>query len=451
MKNTGILILLAIGLLQSCKPSKLIRPEALYEDMEELMPSVLNVPIAVNLKELETSVNEQLQGTLYEDNDLGDGDRMMMRLAKRADIVMQTDSQKIKYHLPLFLWVLYDAGIARVEATGEIDLDMQTAISIDPDWNVQTQTEITGHRWHKSPRLKVGMVSLPVGFIADLVLKNSRASIARSIDEMVKKNFNLREIISENWEKLYQPFLVSPEYRTWLMMNPRQISMSPLEYTADSIYTTVKVESLPAIALGEEPDSAVAPPLPPLKFMEDAGNDFAFFIDASIPFTEAESLAEEHLLGETFSSGKRTATVEDLSLFGREGRLVVELTLSGSYNGNIYLSGLPAYNARKNTVEIEDIEFTLETRNFLHKTAAWLLKSTIRKRIEENMTFLLAQNLEDTRRLFQEQMKEYQISEGSVLRGELRELSIRNVFLTPEAMHVAIGLSGEVQVDITGF
>ena len=109
--------------------------------------------------------------------------------------------------------------------------------------------------------------------------------------------------------------------------------------------------------------------------------------------------------GETFEQGKRSVTIEDIELFGQGEKLVVNTKLSGSYNGNIYMVGKPEYNQKKNSIDIKNLKFTLETRNFLLKSAGWLLRSTVKKKIQENMDFLLEYNMAEIEKQMQEQLK----------------------------------------------
>jgi hypothetical protein len=417
---------------------------------EEERTSVINIPVRINLVELEKSLNQQLQGTLYEDNDMNDGDKMMMRAEKVDDVKLQMRGQTIRYEVPVKVWVRYNAGITRLEADGEIAMNFNTDFDIDRDWNMETVTNIETYEWLKQPRLRVAGMNLPVGFIADIILKRSKTVITQSIDQQVQENFNLRKMVEDVWKQMFDPVLVSPEYNTWLLVNPQNIGMTPLVTDEQSISSVIVVESLPRVSLGERPEAMGATDLPPFIFRDTTLNDFVIRLRTDVPYEEAERLAKQELLGETFSEGKRSVTIEDLELYGQGNKLIVNTKLSGSYNGSIYLTGRPVYNPKKNVVDIKDLDFTLETRNFLHKSAAWLLKGTLRKRIEENMNFLLQYNLDELKNQLQEQLNNYPITRGIVLDGKLEDLNIQDAFLSTEAIRVDVALVGRLNVQVNG-
>lgn len=421
-----------------------------YDETVEEQISTLNIPVRISVSGLEKAINQQLNGVIYEDSDMNDGDKMMIRAEKQEDIRLTVDSQLVKYRVPLSLWIRYDAGIAKVEANGIIALQFKTGFAIRPDWSMETNTELESYEWLETPKVRLGMVNLPVGFIANMVLSRSREVLARSIDEQIQQNFNLQEIIADAWEQVHDPLLISEEYNTWLIMNPKSIGMTPLLVESDTISSTIMVESQPEIRLGEKPSIRSGQLLPPFRELAPSDETFNLHIRTDIPYEEAERLTREQIVGETYEYGKRSFTVENIDMYGQGELLIVNVKLSGSYTGDIYLQGRPFYNVRRNTLEIEDLKFTPETRSFLTKTALWLLRSPIRKKMVETLNFYLDYNLEEIQNQIRDQLANYEIAQGVTLNGMLEELNIQNAYLTPEGIKVDIGLKGNVLVKING-
>ena len=173
-------------------------------------------------------------------------------------------------------------------------------------------------------------------------------------------------------------------------------------------------------------------------------------MDATLGYEDAERLTKQSIQGERFEQGSRYVVVEDVELFGQGNNLVVNLQLSGSYNGNIYLTGEPVFNPRRNRIEIEDLEYTLDSKNFLLRSAAWLAKGTLKKKLQENMDFLLDYNLQDAQQQMQEQLADYEISTGVRLQGKLDELQLHNAYLTTDGIKVVMVMNGELGVKVNG-
>lgn len=443
-------ILLAVIVLTGCRTTVPVRPMEKYLEMAEDRLSVINIPVNIRIKELEESLNQQLQGVIYEDTRLDDGDDLMFRLEKIDDISFGVKEDRISYRVPLKVWFKYNTGLAKVEGTGTISFNLLTALEISEDWNLVTHTEIEDYEWLEKPRLKLGRISLPVGLIADVVLRKSRGTITRTIDQQVQQSFKMREIVDEAWNRMYDPILVSEDYNTWLVVHPQKISMTPLQMSPDRITSTIVVESQPRVRLGEKPETVVFHPLPPFSYSDSLAEDFVIHLTTEVPYQEAERIARAEIQGETFTQGRRSVTVDDIELFGKGSELVINTKLSGWYKGNLYLTGRPFYNLRRNAIDVEDLNFTLETRNFLQRSGGWLLKGTFRKRIQEMLDIQLDYNLGELEQQLRDQLTNYQISEGIFLRGDLADFDIRNAFLVPGGIRVELALRGKLNIEITG-
>ncbi|MBK6948618.1 MAG: DUF4403 family protein [Haliscomenobacter sp.] len=411
-----------------------------------LRRSVITIPIDIRISALENTLNQQLEGVMYEDNDLRDGDRMMIKATKADRIKVRMEGQQFFFSLPASLWVKYDAGITVVEASGKIAMDINTTYSVKPDWSIATQTQISGHRWLQKPVLKVVGVNLPVGLLADLVLQNTKRRITRAIDQAVSQNFGLGAIVQQTWDTLFQPSLVSPEYGAWLLVDPQAIGMTPIRVNEDTLSTSLIVEAKPRVVLGNQPPNLQPRPLPAFTQFNYQVPGFEVHLGASVPFAEAQRLAKQEVEGQTYTVGKRAVTIQDIELFGQDGQLVVNLRMTGSYNGNVYLKGKPVFNVAANAVEVQDLDFTLDTRNFLLKSGTWLLKSTLRKRLQETMDFYLKYNLGASRKALEDQLNAFNLAPGFHLQAKVDQLDIGGVALQKEGFLIDVKLSGDVRI-----
>ena len=446
-------LFLALIAFSACKTAKQpVRPMEQYQKDEiSHRNSILSIPLKIDVKELESSINKNLPDPLYKDDRITDGDNMRVTAIKKEDIRIGVDSQMITYRVPLSLDIDYDLGLTTVNATADIALNFKTGFNIKENWELQTATTLSNYEWLKPPKVKLGGISLPVGFIGNIIVDRSREVFSQSIDEQVKTNFDFKKNIEETWKMLFDPMEVSPEYKAWLSVNPLDIGMTKIDLREDTIQSVIIIESQPRISIGEKPAASSWRPLPLFKYRNLNTDEFSMVLSTEISYEEAEKIAKDQLLGETYSYGKRSVTVEDLELYGQGERLVVNTKLSGSYNGSIFLTGKPVFNAKKNNVQIKDLKYTLDTKNFLVKSAGWLLKSTIKNQIQDNLDFLLNYNMEEIEKQIQQQLSDYKISEGIALKGRLDGISIENAYLLPQGMRIYLALNGELGVTVNGF
>ena len=412
---------------------------------EEIENSVLNIPVNLPIEQLEDLLNGEIEKAL-EANNTFEQDDLKIEASQLDPIKIGLEGQRILYKVPLGLKIEKDLGFSRVKADASLVLDFFTDFDIDGYWNLSTDTQLEQYEWLEAPKLKLGPVSVPAQFIGDIVVRKSKELVTDAIDEQLKDNFDLRQTMSDAWKQLQTPIEISSEYKTWLSVNPQQIMLTPISTKEKAIALTISILAQPNLEIGEKPQLTTTSVLPAFKFQEVKEEDFQIRLIADIPYEEAEALAIQNIKGEEYNSDKYSVMVEDISLYGQNEKLVVETLLSGSYDGNIYLTGEPFYSKLRNKVDIKDLKFTLNTKNFLLKSAAWLLKSNLRKKIRENVNFYVDYNLEEIRKMTQQQLERYEITSGIVLKGNLDDLSITDAYLTPKGIRVKLGLNGQVNV-----
>jgi hypothetical protein len=423
------------------------------EDRFTQQSSTIRIPIKLNIQELENSLNEQLSEILYQDDSFSDGDKMKVTARKDGTIKLDVDGSTLRYQVPLDLWIQYDLGLGKVEASGRLNLDFATGYDIGTDWKLTTQSELQGHEWKEKPRVKLGGMSIPVQSIANLIIGRSSEKISTNIDDMVAASFQLDQAVADAWKLMFSPYEVSSEYQTWLFVNPSDLGMTPIRKEGGKLEATIIVQSQPELRFGPKPVDNPVIVLPAFKYrlLDDAAaTGFQVFLDATLPYREAERLTKQNIQGERFEQGRRSVLVEDIELYGQGNNLVVNLLLSGSYNGRVYMTGEPVFNPRRNRIEVEDLEYTLDSKNFLLRSAAWLAKGTLKKKLQENMDYLLDYNLSDARTQMQEQLRDYEISTGVKLQGDLQELDLHNAYLTNDGIKVVMSIRGDLEILVDG-
>lgn len=427
---------------------ELEKPRESYSFIEpELETSVVNIPVSLNLKDLEQMINEQFTKTLEESGNYEE-EGLSVLAEKLDDIKLDMEGQRIKYLVPLKLFITKDLGFTKAAADASLAIQFFTDYEIKDDWTLETKSDIEGYTWFEQPKLKIAGLSIPAQFVGNIVIERSKKVIAQSIDDQVKNGMDLRGNMEQAWKQLHEPIEVSKEYLTWMSINPERLAMSLPENTGEAIEFTIAIESQPAIAVGQEPRVKDLEPLPAFQYAAIDNEDFQIFLQTDATYNQIESLALENLKGETFESGKYTATIEDLELYGQGEKLVVNTQLSGSYNGSIYMTGEPFYNKLRNKIDIKNLKYTLDTESFLMKSAGWLLKSTMRKQIRENINYLLEYNLDEARKQIKQQLQRYEISPGIVMQGDLEDLGVTDAYLTPTGIRLNLGIKGNVNVGL---
>ena len=453
MKNQILILSFVLYLVLSgsaCKTFQASHPMERYEKMQkDLSPSIVHLPIRVSRTEMEKALNEQLATVLYEDMDMEDngGDRLQMKIEKMADIHIDLQGQQMNYSVPLAIWLRKGLDLGNVEAEATLTMDFITRFDIQSDWKLTSKTTVESFQWIKSPKLKLGFVNIPVKLIASKILERSKATISKAIDEQLTKSFDLQVFVKQAWKTLQAPVLLHDAFKIWLKIEPELMSMTPLLTERDSVISTISIQGHSEIIIGEKPKTKLNSQLPAFEFVHEV-SDRAYSVNIStqIPYKEAERIALEQLKGETFAQGNYKAKIEDLKIFGRDKQLIVEAKLSGSYDGSIYFEGTPYFDKAKNRIEVRDLDFELETKSFLMRSASWLFRKSIIKKIKEQLNFPLSENLENIKEIINQQIAHYTLTKGIFLKGKLESLDIQNTFLTKKGIVIFVNSKGQLNL-----
>ncbi len=428
---------------------KPVRPMEKYEHLnEEWKVSEINVPVSIDFGAMEKEINQELSGILYEESTGDYG----IKAEKTTDVTLALNGQELKYYVPLKIWVRKDLGVTEVQAEGEVAMEFKTNFEINQDWNIVTKTELLDHEWLTKPRLKMGFIDVPVENLMSIVLKKSKAAITRQIDEQIESRLDLRYYIDETWQTLAAPIEISKNPKLWLEVEPQSISMTPLTSNGQIVSSTIFITTNAGVSMGNQPENDVSNlmTLPPLEIAQKASKGFQLNMIADVPYGEAASLAKKHMVGETFQQGKYKVKIEDIDIYGSNEKLVVETDLSGSYNGKVYLEGIPFFNESKNQIEMREVDYELKTKNFLAKTMSWIFHKNFEKRIKKHLVFPLDKQFETIKKQTAKQLKDFKVNDNMRIQGILDDIKIERTYLTPKSIRVQFTSSGDLNLFIDG-
>lgn len=455
--NKSSLFLVFLGLfVASCSSTTVLDAPAPAESyipiMDKPLLSRISIPVNILLEDLVQQLNQELGSkALFEDYSYDDngGDGLMLNAWKSQNITLFASGNTIKYRVPVRLWMKKKLFFGEAEADGELALGFKTNYQVNPDWTLSTKTEVEYHEWLQSPKLKTGLGSIGIETLSNLALSYSKNKLAGKLDELIRQNVSIKEQVASAWNSVQDPVLLSPEYKLWLKTTPLQLGMTPLITDAGTLRTKIQVECLNDLTFGEKPVFRPNTQVPALTILNDTGDDFNLQFATDISFAEAERLAKNTMMGQVLESGGKKVTVEGLRIWGNNEKMVVMAQLTGSYKGKIYFMGKPNYNAATNAVEVADLDFHLDSKNLLYKSAGWMFQGPIRQKMASAMTFPLDENIQEIKQTVQGSLNRYELAKGVVLSGQLAELKVTDTRLTPTGIRIDVVSTGKVNVTIS--
>jgi len=442
--------------LNSCKTLKIEKPKENYLP-SSIAPSLSELPLMVELdvKNLESTINKKLVGTLYEGTNIG-GQDLTVKIIKAQNFTFSVKNNVIEYKVPLKIWAKLGWKVEKMgfvvgdnyEVNGSIALSFKTIISMDKNWKLVAKTSPSSYEWIETPKVNVLGVTVPIKVIADLAMTKSDKLIAEQIDNALTTSFDTKKIANQAWLQLQKPIQFSTEHNAWIRVSPHDILMFPITNNGNKLNISFALNGQIETFVGAKPTENVNVALPPFKIVNRTPDKFNLNIGADITFDKITALAKQQLLNKTFVDGNKKITITDLSIYGNSGKPIFAIDLKGSIKGRVYFTGNLVYNAEKKTVEITNPEFEVNSANVLVKSASWLLHGTILKSISPYLSYPLTENIDKMKQDANKMLNNLTITDGIALHGNIDDIKVLNINIVQGALRVIANLKGSVALKI---
>jgi hypothetical protein len=432
------------------------KPMESYVPPAEIPPSLstVNIPIRLNAAEIERLLNNKLSGAIYEDNNLED-DGLMMKATKTQNINIKLDGFTMSYRVPLKLWVFKKVlGSKGIEAEGELALNFKTNVNVQPEWWMWTKTELVGQEWLRNMAVKTGIGNVDVKYIADIIIGRSKTLLTEALDKQITQSFQIRPSVEEAWNTMQKPVSIASQYGTWwVKMTPQSIEMTPFTTSGDILKSNISVQSFAEVVAGSNGQTPVFRPnttLPQFKVGYSESDAFGVNLTTDISFAEAEQIAKNLVVGQVFNPGGKTIRVDNLQIFGQNNKMVVNTKFTGDYTGSLYLIGTPKFDAQKNTIYLDDVDYDLSTKDFLLKSATWLFDKTILKKMKESCVFPLDDNVKAFKSIMNDQLRDYRMNANVSIKGAVEDIKVTDIQLLQDKIKIWVTSKGKLNLDVEG-
>ena len=424
--------------------------------------SIIHVPVEIPVAEIERQINVQLKDLLYEDNDPNNngGDNLEIKVWKKPGLRIDAQGDVFNITLPLKIWAkagfkFEQFGIKLQdsrETDFEVNVRFSTRIALGSDWKVSTVTSANGFDWVTKPTLRLGPIEVPLASIVGNLIDQQQAQLTRLLDDGVRDKVDLKPFVQRAWTWMQNPLPVSQPYDTWLKVTPIEVLMTPLTGTGDRVRASLGIKAMTQTFVGEKPAGMVPTPVPNLTLVTEVPDDFRVGLSGEVSHQYAARVAAREFVGQQYSfrNGKYRVEITAIDLYGSGENLVIKAGLKGSVNGNVYLKGKPTYDAASQTVSLQNLDYDLDTKNQLLRTANWFLRGRFTRMMQENFRIPVGAQIEEAKKTIQAGLTNNRVAKGITLNGQLDELTPDHVFITPTSIVAVVLAKGRVDVKIDG-
>lgn len=466
MKFFSIISMFAVtAVFFSCSTSQkleTLKPEP--DDASPLIydanPSFINLPITVKLNDIENQTNALLNGLIYEDNNIEDDD-IEMKIWKQAPIKIQNDpanpDKKIKTILPLKANIKYRIGTKKMGIelydTREFNLNGVITLSSDvalTNWKLNTKTEFRSLDWNESPTMTVFGKNMPITYLINPAISIFKSKLEHKIDEAIEKSMDFKPNVLSALEKICTPFQMSDTYESWLRIVPVEVYSTNAKLKNDSFLLEMGMKCNMETIVGKQPESKFNASKIVLKPVTKIPNQISANIAAISSYIDASKIMTKNFAGQEFGSGSKKVTVKNVSIWHKNGKMIIALDVLGSVDGTLYLNGIPQYNAQTKEIYFDKLDYVLDTKSRLMRTANWLAQGFVLRKMEESCRYSIQPNLEEGKKNMAAYLKNYSPMPGVFVNGKMDDIQFDKIQLTNQAIIAFIKINGTVNVSVNG-
>ena len=331
------------------------------------------------------------------------------------------------------------------EPERQVDIGFISSFQLTPDYHLQTRITRTE---------PVAKDKCEVCFWGQDVTKEVINGLRTELDASRKAmqdsfgNVDIRPYIQQAWNMLNQTYTVPGI--GYFSLNPKRLRMQNINGQNDLLNINIGITASPAVTF--EKKNVVVTPVPALSTTAAPGG-FAVYLDAALQYDSLSRVVNGYMAGKRFdvSEGlfKKHITVKQVTVAASpEGRMLIKVDFEGSFNGTAFFTGNPVYNPANKTIEVQDLDYDLQTKNVLLKTAKWLFAGKIEAELKKNTTIDLTSYFDSAQKSLNTYLnKEW--TKGIRGSGNIKELRVVSVKPLPQHILIKTACSGNLSVKVS--
>lgn len=419
-------------------------------------PSFINLPIKIKLKDIENQTNSLLTGLIYEDNAIED-DNYEVKIWKLAPIHIENQDGKIKTVLPLKAVVKYRIGTNKLGIalynTQEFSLNGNVTLISDvglTNWKMNSTTELKSLDWNESPTILLLGKAVPITYLINPAVRLFRSKIEKSIDAAIGKSMDFKPNVLDALEKICTPFEMSAAYQSWLRIVPIELYTTDAKLQKETISFDMGLKCTMETRVGQQPASKFDRNKIILKPVAKMPEHVTANIVAVSTYQDASNIMTKNFAGQEFGSGSKKIKVQNVALWHKNGKMIIALDLLGSLNGKIYLTGFPQYNEQTKEIYFDKLDYAIDTKSKLVRSANWLAQGYILRKIQESCRYSIKPNLEEGKQNMLHYLKNYSPLPGVFVNGSIADIQFQKIQLTNKAIIAFIKVNGDINITVDG-
>lgn len=461
MKFISLLFLLTI--FSSCGSIKPDAPSVELQEDLKIKPqqiSVINIPIKVNLKPYFEETNESVPKVFKGNEKTCKGVSYSYKFI-RDPIEFEGKGKELEFNVdgkyalnlnycPQCTEIFNSDGnciIPRVYASCGVDEPMRKMfVSYTSEIGVTNDYRLTSKTTLKKVKAKTPCKITVFDYNATEKLEKEVKGALQDVEADIDKEIaaiDLRPEMVETWDILSEP--TNLEGYGFLYLKPKYVSISDITYKGDTAYFNAILEAYPKVYLEEtEVKKRELPKLSKHKSREG----FDITMDIAATYDSLSSIITENISGTKTEIKGKEVIFKTVEVHGAKNHQIsLKIDFEGKKKGTLYLIGTPSFDEEKQHISFPDLEFDIQTKSVLLKSAKWLFDKKITNLVRESASMDLKPYL-DTLKVSLNENLSMDLAEGVHMNGSVKQVTINSIVPKENELFLRVSSIGKLVISM---
>jgi len=324
------------------------------------------------------------------------------------------------------------------EPPREIEFTVETALSWADEWRIEPTTKVLPN--NHPVMCRIASLDLDVTKPMDDELARRLSAVAEMADKYLRERLDLKAAVRDTWARAGKPVEIDRDF--WLMLNPEGLHVTPIGGDKKTMETRLVLSARPVVSAGKAPPYRERP-LPPFAVGEPGKGTFSVAVKGEISFEDAGKRLTKSFSNDTVRSDGKKIKVEQAAVYPSGELVVLQLRVSGSFSGLIFLTGRPAFDGT--TLSLEGLDYAVETRNVLERANEWLLHGDFRQKLAKLARFNVVGEAENARANLEKSLNR-KINGNLALEVKIKSLAVTEVRMTADGFRTLVLADGSARM-----
>lgn len=425
--------------------------------------SGVNLPITVPLSGLQAAANAHAPSELarVEQTQSFLGGLLSVGLAgtvtRAGQVSVQPDGDALLVSLPIQAAFRdtpsgVGAGLAR-DFGGAATIRLRLTPYLTPNWEAGVKVS-SDYAWTDPLSVDLGQgIKISVRSLVDSQIRAQLGKVSAQIEAAVRGGAKLRGRATDLWATVQRPWQLPLAGQAYALVKPVEVRAAPFVLTEGALKTTLGATFDLRAALGQAP--AVTPaPLPALKVGDMPPSGAELSVPVALPFPELSRLASQYAAKEKLTLDVPThPTVQVLGVTlkaaGTKVQAAVKVQISGPLGlrvgATVDVAGVPTLDAGGQSLSLKNVTVQTRREGLTGRVIGWLADARAQAYLTRAAHVDLSGRLAQARAEAQSRLP-YSPTAGLTVSGEVGQLALTSLTVTPTALNVTAKASGKLSV-----